>query len=93
MHFVWADIGHCVFGFKDGDEYWYLENAWDKMKGDNKPGLYGPFESEDSLKDYFGKIYTRAHEKDTDEPVSVKTYEDYLQEGLLSESVKFIYFK
>ena len=84
-------FGHCTLGFKDGENYYYLENAWDKMKKDDKPTLYGPFETEDKLKDFFRDIYFKAHEKDNDDPVSVRTYSEYLSESVLTED--FIYFK
>lgn len=83
-------FGHCTFGFKDGNDYYYLENAWDKMKKDDRPTLYGPFNSEDHLKDYFKEIYFNAHKEDNDDPVEVRTYDEYLKESL---NENFIFFK
>lgn len=84
-------FGHCVCSLKDNGNFYYLENAWDKMKKDDKPTLYGPFESEEKLKNFFHDIYFKAHEKDNDDPVIVKTYSDYLNENFLNESI--LYFK
>ena len=65
MLFVKGRYGHCVCGFEDDGKHFYIENAWDKMKKEDGPAVYGPFESEDKLKDFFNDIYTKAHENDT----------------------------
>lgn len=81
--------GHCTLSFEDNGKHYYLENAWDKMKKDNKPTLYGPFESKENIKNFFKDIYTLAHEKDTDEDTNVITYQEYLGERYITESVIF----
>lgn len=83
-------FGHCTYGFSDGNNFYYLENAWDKMKENNQPTIYGPFDSEDKLIDFFEKIYHKFHDKDNDCPVIIKHYEEYEKTRKhLNESVYF----
>lgn len=71
-------FGHCVIGFMTPENKWYyLENAWDKQRG-----LHGPFETKESLEDYFNNTYYNAHKDDNDDDVIVMTYEDYTKASL-----------
>lgn len=68
-------FGHCLISLDDGGKLYHLENAWNLEQG-----LHGSFDSEDELKEYFESLYHKHHDKDTDAPVFVRTYEDYLAE-------------
>lgn len=67
-------FGHCVIGFQNSNNEWfYLENAWDKEKG-----LHGSFKSQYDLEEYLEMLYHKHHDKDNDDDVFVVKYEDYL---------------
>lgn len=74
-------FGHCVIGFNDGQDWYYLENAWDKERG-----LHGPFKSDKDLEKYFKDIYYKHHCDDNSDPVILQKYEEYLN---LTENVNF----
>ena len=75
-------FGHCIFTFKDCDKYYYLENAWDKEKG-----MHGPFNSKEDLENHLCMLYHKHHDKDNSWPVNISTYEEYLKNRSLTESV------
>lgn len=82
--------GHCTFSYNHDGNWYYLENAWDKMKDNDQPTLYGPFKSKDDVKQYFVDLYTEKHKDDTpaDSQTYVCTYDDYLNGNVLNESLK-----
>lgn len=79
-------FGHCLISLDDGGKLYHLENAWNLEQG-----LHGSFDSENELKEYFESLYHKHHDKDTDAPIFVRTYEDYLAEKEnLNESENFV---
>lgn len=71
-------FGHAVPGILSDGKWYYYENAWDKEKG-----VHGPFDDEESLKDFLSDMYHYRHDADNDDDVTVS---EFILDKRLNES-------